>query len=68
MISSIKLNAVFHIWNSFCVQNNICHKVKVILIFIELHDPNVLSQPLLKKNKKHIYRVLSAHTGPFQGL
>ena len=68
MISSTKLNGVFHIWNSFCVQNNICHKVKVILIFIELHDPNVLSQPLLKKNKKHIYRVLSAHTGPFQGL
>ena len=32
------------------------------------HDPNVLFQPLLMKILKHIWRVLSAHTGPFQGL
>ena len=35
---------------------------------VQLHDPNVLFQPLLMKILKHIFRVLSAHTGPFQGL
>ena len=33
-----------------------------------LHDPNVLFQPLLMKILKHIWRVLSTHSGPYQGL
>ena len=32
------------------------------------HDPNVLFQPLLMKILKHIWRVLSTHSGPYQGL
>ena len=36
--------------------------------FFYVHDPNVFFQPLLMKILKHIFRVLSAHTGPFQGL
>ena len=37
-------------------------------LILYVHDPNVLFQPLLMKILKHIFRVLSAHTGPFQGL
>ena len=46
---------------------------KVLIVIIStknrwLHDPNVLFQPLLMKILKHIWRVLSTHSGPYQGL
>ena len=39
-----------------------------LCIYLFVHDPNVLFQPLLMKILKHIWRVLSTHSGPYQGL